>query len=170
MSFNNDKPGVLNTPREQSLPLPRSAEAFTVKDERTANWVIKKILEHRAYRKRVSEWAETEQARAQRTEDFLLNRFGAELREWLQQALVQRRSRQKSINLPAGRLGLRRKEQRLVVKDQKALVDWAKAHAPHLVRTLETVSKQALNEHFLESGELAPGVSLEPAGDCLYVR
>ena len=58
-------------------------ETFHVRDESGANWVLRKIVEERAYRERVARWCEAETLRSERREQFLMHRFGGELEEWL---------------------------------------------------------------------------------------
>ena len=64
-------------------------DGFVVRDASSANWVVRKIVEARAYAQRVKAWAELEQRRAQREEDVLLRRFGVELEAWARQQIAQ---------------------------------------------------------------------------------
>jgi hypothetical protein len=60
-------------------------ERFAVRDEASANWVVRRVVEARTYAERVKAWAEREQRRARREERFFLHRFGAELDRWLKE-------------------------------------------------------------------------------------
>lgn len=144
---------------------------FEVHDETSANWVVRKILEARAYRQRIRTWAEVEVRRAERQEQFFLGRFGRQLDRWLRSQLETRQSRQRSINLPAGRVGLRKQKPKLIVDDPEAVLEWAKQVAPNLVTVQESVSKSDLNSHLEQTGEFpARGVHLDEGGDRLVVQ
>ena len=49
-------------------------ETFAVDDAASANWLVRKIVETRAYAKHVKEWADGELRRAEREELFFLHR------------------------------------------------------------------------------------------------
>lgn len=144
-------------------------ERFKVDDDRSANWVVRQVVEARAYAERVKHWAEAETRRARRQEHFFLRRFGPELDDWLTHELGARRSPQKSINLPAGRLGRRTINDKLVIDDEAAALDWARHHLPEAVKTVEQLRKSTLNQQFFNSGELPPGTSLEPQHQTLTI-
>src|SRR5262249_50253278 len=64
-------------------------ERFRIHDERSASWVVRKVVEERAHRQRVAAWFAAETRRSERREQFVLHRFGAELSDWAQQQLAQ---------------------------------------------------------------------------------
>lgn len=82
-------------------------ERFDVRDEASANWVVRKIVEAKAYAQRVASWAEQEKLRAQRQEEFFMQRYGSQLRHWVQQQIAERGGKRKCLDLPAGRAGFR---------------------------------------------------------------
>ena len=145
-------------------------QRFAVTDEASANWVVRRIVAAPAYALRVKGWADAENRRARREEAFFLKRFGIELDAWLTQELAARQSRQKSINLPAGRVGRRKVADKLVIDDEQALLDWARVHLPEAVKAVETFRKSAVNDLFLTTGELPPGVQIEPAHETLTIH
>src|SRR4051812_26681090 len=79
-------------------------DTFCVKDEASANWVVRRIVEARNYTSRIKDWAEKETRRVQREEEFFMRRFGPELESW---ARTQIKGKRKCVALPAGRLGFR---------------------------------------------------------------
>jgi hypothetical protein len=99
-------------------------ERFHVRDEGGANWVVRKILECRAYRERVARWAQAETLRADRQEASLLHRFGGELEASAREQIGKQHGRRRSIALPAGVLGLRREPTKLIVVNERDLVGW----------------------------------------------
>lgn len=85
----------------------------------------------------------------------------------------------KTINLPSGASKSRAHAQAIKVEDEAAFLEWAKAHAPHLVREKvtyspdKTAAKDALRVADSDSGPLVidpatgavvPGAAVEPAG------
>lgn len=149
------------------IPLP---DRFAVTDVRTANWVVRRVMEARAYGQAVKEWAEAEATRAGREEEVLLAHFGAGLGQVLAEEMERARGRRKSLKLPAGTIGLRAEPARLRVQDEDATIAWAKAHLPHAVRVSERISRTALNEHHAASGEIPDGCELAEPGERFYIR
>ena len=151
-------------------PAPGGAGQFHVHDEPTANWVVRKVVEARQYAERVKEWAEQECRRAQRDEERLMFMFGRELELWTKDRLSATNGRRKSLNLPAGSVGFRHINMGLVVIDDAAVIEWARSNQPKAIQTKEYLSKTAINEHFAASGEVPPGVQVEPEREKFYVR
>src|SRR5687768_14177659 len=73
-------------------------DGFGVRDGQTANWVVRKIVEARAYAVHVQEWAAREIRRAQGDEKFFLHRYGHQLEEWARRQLEAEDGRRKSVN------------------------------------------------------------------------
>lgn len=149
---------------------PQVEEAFHVHNDDTANWVIRKITEARAYASRCEEWAERECRRAVRDEEFFLCRYGAQLRAYLEQKLAEQGGKRKSVSLPAGSLGYRTQAAKLVLDDESSVMTWAKEHCPGSIEILERLSKTVLNAHFEKTGELPSGSHIEPTFEKLYVK
>ncbi len=145
-------------------------ERFSVVDEGSANWVIRRIVEARAYAERVAAWAQIESRRARREEAFFLLRFGGQLEAWAQEQIAQRGGRQKSLNLPSGRIGFRTAPPKLVIYDESALLAWARQHCPQAVEAVERVRKVALNEHFTDTGEIPPGAKFDPQHQTIFIK
>jgi hypothetical protein len=170
-------------------------EAFQVNNAATASWVVRKIVEARAYGIRVKQWAGRELCRAERDELWLMRRFGPELESWLRAELQRRGGRSRSVPLPAGTVGLRRQAAKLDLVDDSAVLAWAELHLPECVRvTVEAdgpfarelaqwqrqhdtdarirrqVMREPLNRYVSESGELPEGATLSGGEDRLYVK
>jgi hypothetical protein len=150
---------------------PSTPEAFRVCDDNSANWVIRKILEERAYALRCEAWFEHEKRRAEKNEEFFWFRYGAQLRDYIARKIAEKGGKRKSLPLPAGTAGFRSEPDKIVVDDDDLLLSWAKAKQPGLIRVTERVSKTALNEHVKATGELPDrGVHVEPAREKFYVK
>ena len=153
------------------LGAPQVCDSFAVTDDVSANWVVRKINEARAYSQRCSDWCANEQSKARRTEEFFLWRYGDQLLRWAQAKIVEQGGQRKSVNLPAGAVGFRRESAKVVVDDEQAVIRWAKTNCPALVTVMEKLSKSALNEHIEKTGELpTAGVHIEPERERFYVR
>jgi hypothetical protein len=153
------------------LAFPEVPEGFHVTDDDSANWVVRKILECRAYAKRCTDWCEREQARAKREEEFFFFRYGQQLFNYARQKIAVAGGRRKSVTLPAGMVGFRTEPVKLIVDDETTVITWAKKHNPSLVSIVEKLSKSALNEHFEKTGEPpSDGAHLEPAREKFYVK
>lgn len=148
-------------------------EAFSVRDDDSANWVVRKIAEARSYAAHVKEWAKREQERAERDEERLMARFSAELEEW---ARAQLTGKKKSVDLPAGRLGFRSEPAKLTYVDkdaEKAALEWArKCHAECVVviPASERLDKEAINRLMKTTGEIPDGATLVEATELFYVK
>jgi hypothetical protein len=146
--------------------LPPDKLSFEVTDATSASWVVRKIVEARARRERIKEWARLEMQAAQREEEFFQRRFGPSLEAWVAENLHGR----KTLRLPDGALGYRRRRMTLQIEDKEQLLEWCKSNLPDAVRVKEDVLKTPLNEHLKETGEVPPGCDVEPGGDEFYVR
>jgi hypothetical protein len=175
----------------QELPAP---EEFRVRDERTANWLVRKIVDARAYADRVESWAAAEIRRAQHEERWLLDRYGSQLRDWLETELAARGGRRRSVKLPAGKVGLRTRPPTLVTTDDVALMHWCRRHLPEALRMridargqaadlLDSVIRErGMDLHCRQevmltqvrkvleaTGELPPGTELTERQEQLYI-
>lgn len=112
---------------------PPTDSTFEINSAHRANWIVRKIVESRKYAKNVEQWAAAEIARAESRERRLWERFGKNLESWLKTQLEVTRTERRSLNLPAGRLGFRKKSL-FLIKDQTALLAWCRAHLPTAVR------------------------------------
>jgi hypothetical protein len=143
---------------------------FHVANEQTANWVCSKVIAARDRAERAKAWAAREVAQAERDEEFFLGRFGEELEAWLRGVLD---TKKKSIDLPAGRVGVRTSPARLVVTDEEKALAWARAHQPSAVVAVpasEHISRSDLILRFKTTGEIPDGSDLQPASASLYIR
>src|SRR4051812_37176542 len=104
---------------EEELMPPPVPEGFHVHDAGTASWVVRKVVEARRYADRVRAWAAAELRRAEREEQFIFMRFGAELEDWCRREL--RTAKRKSIALPGGVVGFRTTPPSLLIRDERDL-------------------------------------------------
>ena len=172
-----------------------ASPAFEVKDHTSAAWVVRKVVEARAYAERVRAWAAAELRRAEQEESWFLHRFGGQLEGWLRTELTRQGGRRRCIALPSGTIGLRQQPPRLEVIDELAAVAWCHRHLPQALRIgveadgaagIELAAwhaqheddarcrhhllREPLNHHVAETGELPEGTTLRPAQDLFYVK
>ncbi len=143
-------------------------ESFAVTDAVSANWVVRKIIEARAYAKHVKEWAEGELRRAEREEEFFLHAYGRQLEDWARAEIAK--GRRKSVKLPAGTLGFRTDPPKLDVMDETMLIAWCKQSLPTALRIETHIFKQHVKDHFTITGECPDGASISGGGQRFYVR
>lgn len=145
-------------------------ESFHVRDEGSANWVLRRVTECRAYRERVARWAQAETLRAERQEAFLMHRFAAELEAWAREQIGKQHGRRRSIALPAGVLGFRQEPTKLLVVDERALVGWCRAHLPAAIKVTESLLKSEIQLHIKSTGECPAGAEIAGGAERFYVR
>lgn len=143
-------------------------DTFTVHDEASANWVLRKVVDARAYAKRVKAWADGELKRAANEEDFFLRMYGRQLEDWARSQIKSRR--RKSLRLPAGTLGFRIAPMSLQVRDEQKLIIWCKQTLPAALRIETHVLKQQVKEHVASTGECPDGAEVVTGGEKFYVR
>ena len=159
------------TPKDDEGWAHEIPEQFHVRDDQSANWVVRKIVECRAYSQRCTEWCEREQARAKHDEEFFLFRFGHELMAYARSKMAEQGGRRKSVALPAGAIGFRSVPAQVVVDDVQAVISWAKVKQPELVTVIEQLSKSGFTAHVKSTGEMPDsGAHIEPEREKFYVK
>jgi phage host-nuclease inhibitor protein Gam len=146
--------------------LPADKLSFEVTDAGSASWVVRKIVEAQARQQRIKDWAQAELRDARREEEFFRQRFGPSLEAWVAENL----NGKKTLRLPDGSMGYRRRRPVLQIEDKEQLLDWCKNNLPDAVRVREDVLKTPLNEHLKETGEIPPGCDLDLGGDEFFVK
>jgi hypothetical protein len=155
---------------DSALVLREVDERFHIRDERSASWLVRKVVEERAYRQRVADWCAAETLRSERREQFLLNRFGTELADWTRQQLAKQYGKRRSIHLPSGIVGFRTEPTKIAVLDEPKLIAWCRASLPSAVKVVESVLKSEINAHIKQTGECPDGAELVCGGDKFYVK
>ena len=168
---------------------------FTVQDEASAAWVVRKVIEARAYSERVRAWAAAELRRAEHEESWFLQRFGSQLEGWLRDELMRRGGRRRCVALPSGTVGLRQQPARLEIVNEVAAAAWCRQHVPDALRISveaegaaaielaawrdahadaacqrQQLLRDPLSRHLAETGELPEGTVIRPAQDQFYVK
>lgn len=156
------------TEQPEVEPPPEVPEAFSVEDASSANWLVRKIVEARAYAKHVKAWADAEVRRAEREEQFFVQRFGHQLEAWARQRISG--SRRKSLKLPAGTIGFRTEPPRLDVTDEPRLIGWCRRSLPKALRVETHVLRALVKEHVEQTGECPDGAEIGGGQQRFYVK
>lgn len=101
---------------------PAVPEGFGVQNASSANWVVRKIAECRAYGTHVRTWAAAEIRRAEHEERFFFMRYGAQMEAWAREYLRISNGGRRSIPLPSGTIGFRAISPHLIVNDETKLL------------------------------------------------
>lgn len=139
-------------------------ETFSIRDHRSANWLVRRINEARRYAASVRRYAESELKRAQREEEFLMSRYGAQLEQWAIHEINRNGGRRKFVALPGGRVCLRRVPAWLEIADESQAIGWCRTHLPSAVQIIERLRRTDLRHHVEETGEVPEGVAVR--GEC----
>ena len=168
---------------------------FVITDERSANWLVRKVRESRSYAEHVLQWAARELRRTKREEQFLMSRSGSQMEVWLRTMLLARGRRRRSINLPAGQMGFRAIRPKTVITEPQMLINWCKTNLPaaYTVRVRargedavrlaawiveygnelqphESIEKAILHDHINNSGEVPPGTEIAAKHDRFFIK
>ncbi|HEY8668170.1 MAG TPA: host-nuclease inhibitor Gam family protein [Tepidisphaeraceae bacterium] len=147
---------------------PDPPETFAVNDAASANWLVRKIVEARAYAKHVKAWADAEVRRAEQEEAFFLQRYGHQLEAWARQQIAN--ARRRSVKLPAGTVGFRTDPPKLEVIDEAKLLSWCRQELPAALRVETHVLKSLVRDHVAQTGECPVGAEVGGGGQRFYVK
>ena len=160
--------GANGDEQTEPAPPPDVPDSFSVDDAKSANWLVRKIIEARSYADHIKEWAALELRRAEREERFFLDRFGHQLEAWARQQISG--SRRKSLKLPAGTVGFRTESSKLDVVNEEKLIGWCRKSLPGALRIETHVLKSLVKDHFQQTGECPDGVDVAGGQERFYVR
>lgn len=161
-------------------------------NEITANRVVRRVNELRAYAKRTEEWAAAEIRRTQRQEARLMQWIGPQLETWARRRLGG--GHRRSIALPGGTISLRRQPVRPAVVDEHEVMAWCRAHLTEAVQldisvagpaiitvrqwleqigldadVNEKLRRKVITDHVKANGELLPGMDMGGGDERLYI-
>ena len=79
--------------------------------------------------------------------------------------------RRKSVCLPAGRVGYRKRQSKLVIENADLVIRWAKAACPGAVIVKEKLDKTALTAHLRTTGEVPDnGAHVVPEHEAFFIE
>lgn len=164
---------VLVDDEEQYAEQFLAPEGFAVRDEDSADWVIRKITEARARATRMREMkkrADAEIKAAEKAEAFFLGRFGDELQTFLQTKIAG--GKVKSYKTLEGTIGTRKSADSLLIFDEEQALEWVEESGlgDKVLNIKVSLNKTALMKEFRESGEMPDGCTYLPETEVLYVK
>jgi hypothetical protein len=142
-------------------------EGFTIDTDAKAEWALKKIAEARADRDRWVEWYKAKIAEITEQTDFDTMNLERMLAEYFATVPHKKTKTQESYKLPGGKLVLKTQNPDYN-RDDKTVIEWAKANAPQFVKIKEELDWAGLKGatavfegHIVtEDGEIIPGVEV----------
>jgi hypothetical protein len=144
---------------------------FCIDSEAAANWLVRRVLESRAYADHVRDFGQRELHRAHREEATLMFLFGRQIERWTKDEIEKFKGRRKSLVLPAGVVGFRRQASRLVIDDDLAVMGWARKNLPDAIQTVEKLVRSIVTDNFVNTGEMPDvGVHIEAEKEVFSIK
>lgn len=156
-------------------PEPEASEAFHICDERSANWLLRKLGNIEAEQRRVQAQAEAICKSLDNDAASLRYLYGSQLEAWVRAELQRRGGRSKSLKLLQGTCSFRTVPRSLKITDEQAAKEYAQATAmPQAVEQIErlrtavycVLARRALEE----TGEVLPGIEIVPERESFCTR
>jgi len=148
---------------------------FTVTDESSANWVLRKLAECDAEEsvikqmvdeeiERIKKRAEKLLSPIQRKRQFFETVFTPQLEEFAKSRVTDKR---RSVNLLHGKVGFRKGQEKLIIDDEQKAIEWAEEYCPAAIKKsiLLTPMKELSQE-----AEAAGFCHIEHAEDKFYIE
>jgi phage host-nuclease inhibitor protein Gam len=150
-------------------------QTFHIDNEEKLTWYINTLLSIGEQQARIQAQAQAMVADLEREAESLRQRFGAEAEHYTKQVLEGRGGRAKHLKLLTGTVGFRRSPDRIVVRHEQQLLEWAEHHAPSLIaRKLDTKRLAVRDGRVLvkETGEVveSSGIEVVAGEDKFYVK
>lgn len=146
-------------PREQ-------AQGFHITDEASACWLLRRLAGIEAEKARVQAQAAVICKQLDADTENLRRLYEGELVDFARRTLAEAGRGRRTLHLLQGSVALRFVPASVRVSDPFAALDYAKQHAPSLIRRTETVDAAGYREqaakHLQETGELLPGCETTP--------
>lgn len=140
---------------------------FEVDTVEKAEWAIDKVLGAEERLKRVKEACQSMVSEAEHELSQARERFLPHL-EAFYEANPPKKGRH--IKTRAGRIGFRARKGGVKVRSRTECLAWAVENAGGLIEERPAVNMDALRAYVDETGEIPPGVEVDPGGDTFYVK
>lgn len=160
-------------------------EGFKVDDEQKANWALRKIAQFQKQQKhnnelatieisKIEDWNKSENERLQQSIDFFqghLASFAMEQRE--------KDAKFKSMKLPNGRIGFRKKQAKWNYDDDQVIEALKKAEMTDFINVTEKPNKSQIKKSFEvmngkvvnpDTGEFIEGITVDEPGEDFTVK
>jgi hypothetical protein len=145
---------------------PAERSEFHIDNDGAANWLLSKLANLEAEKKRVQQQAQAIVKQLESDAASLRYLYESELQEYIRQKLAAGGNRRKSVHFLQGTCYFRTVPESLRIADTLAALDYAKRCQPEVVHThtvLDTARYQEWARDVLQkTGELLPGVEVTP--------
>jgi len=141
---------------------------FEIKDANSANSIVRKIVETRAYARHIKRWAAAELRQVEHEEQLFLRNYGRQLEDWARGELAKDR-RRKSIRLPAGTLRYRIEPKKLEPKDDEKLMTWCRRYLPNALVDRTLIVRDALTKYVQKTGKCPDGAAITGGKRQFYI-
>lgn len=118
-----------------ALPEEMEQERFTVTDDQTADWCLRKIAEADEELARLNDWYERQKALAQERHDSRVQYFTGLLLEYFLTVPAHETKTMSKYALPSGDLVLTKAKTDYAKSDEGKLLSWCVTNDPDLVKT-----------------------------------
>ena len=129
---------------------------FHIDNENAANWFLRKLANIEAEKQRVKAQAAAIADQLDRDAESLNYLYKAEFEAYARKRIEA--GKRRSVTFLQGTASLRTVKGRLSVEDDTAALDYAAAHAPELVTTVQNLDKREYLRRAEQTGELLPGI------------
>ena len=140
---------------------------FSIEDDKQADWAIRKIKEAREDTAKWRAYYADQIAKIEKANAAMEDYFLALLESYFAKVPHKATKTQESYMLPSGKL-VRKAQNPTYERDEEALLAWAHASCPDVIRTKESVSWEQLKKRVTwspdgeaingDTGEIIPGV------------
>jgi|SRR5690625_338928 len=160
-------------------------ERFKIENDEQAEWALRKIIESENEEERVNQFAETqirqiENWRAKQLEKTFNDKeyFNGLLSEYLHSKRQEDKDF-KSITLPSGNVGFRKKPAKWIYKDEVVLKTLEGENLNDFIKVEKKLDKRAIKKAFevvdgkvinAETGQVIEGIEIQEQGESLNVR
>lgn len=154
---------------ENTLPELRTKLPFRVQDEKSAAWVVGKIVAERSRLEKAKAQFEEIKRSCEQNEKRYWYFFGYDLEAWT--AAQLNGTKNKHVKLPTGNMGFRAGRGSLTITDEKKVIEWAEKNLPDAIKTEKSVLKTPIQDFMKNSGGMLPeGAEWEEGIDKFYVK
>lgn len=149
-------------------------DGFHITDAASANWLLRKLANLEAERKRIQAQSADILRSLTAQENRLRFLYEDELARWTQGQLEKEGGRTKTLRLLQGTCAFRTTPHSLRVLSSRDAMEYARAQGWDMVKTQETLDAQAYRQQaeaaLHETGELLPGLEVVPERETFAIR
>lgn len=132
------------------------------------NWYLGLLADIDHRRELIKQMAAEMQRELDRRESALAWKFGQQFKQQVLEDLAKQKGKTKSVKYLLGKAGLRTIADKMVVRDEQAVLEWARKNCPEAVKIVESLLITPLKKLLEDTGELAPGCEIHEGYEKFY--